>query len=379
MVRTKDVFFEPSGKSVEENLEARVDLVLAVHEQLEEPYALATSTDVIPSDGGLTHHKIAVPAEAVRGIYFLRVSVIGPDEELRPRTAQGKYLGSTYLCPLRVTAYRPVAGDEPVLGRFGPRIALVEARVEPAAQNRLQVTLTWHCEAQIPANYGLSLRVYDAGGALLGQKDPRLPHGLYPTSMWQPGELLTERHVLALDDGQRAEQAQTLAVILYDFASPALAPVGIAYVPVKERPRNFDLPSMQTPLGLEFGAQMRLLGYDLAQSSDALTLTLYWQARQRMDTDYKIFVHLFNPLTEDIPVQDDAMPLRNSYPTRWWAEGEVVGDVILLPLTDVPAGEYRLALGVYDPATAERLSAIDGQGRLLPDGRLILERRITVP
>ena len=373
------VIVEINWTGVEENLEARVDLVLAVHEQLEEPYALATSTDVIPSDGGLTHHKIAVPAEAVRGIYFLRVSVIGPDGELRPRTAQGKYLGSTYLCPLRVTAYRPVAGDEPVLGRFGPRIALVEARVEPAAQNRLQVTLTWHCEAQIPANYGLSLRVYDAGGALLGQKDPRLPHGLYPTSMWQPGELLTERLVLALDDGQRAEQAQTLAVILYDFASPALAPVGIAYVPVKERPRNFDLPSMQTPLGLEFGAQMRLLGYDLAQSSDALTLTLYWQARQRMDTDYKIFVHLFNPLTEDIPVQDDAMPLRNSYPTRWWAEGEVVGDVILLPLTDVPAGEYRLALGVYDPATAERLSAIDGQGRLLPDGRLILERRITVP
>ena len=209
-----------------------------------------------------------------------------------------------------------------------------------------------------------------------------LPWGLYPTSMWQSGELVTYRHTLSLDADKGADEVQTLEVILYDFASPTLAPVGVAYAPVKERPRNFEIPTTEMLVGAEFGGQMRLLGYDLAQTDDALTLALHWQAIQAMITDYKVFVHLFDPATENIVRQDDAMPLRNSYPTRWWAAGEVVSDAISLSLAGVPAGQYRLAVGVYDPTTPppnDRLAAVDGQGHPVPNHRLVLVPEVTVP
>lgn len=360
-------------------LTAQVDLVFAVHEQLKNPSMLATSTAPVPPGGGTTQHEIAIPADAMRGIYFLRVRVIGPEGALRPRTAQGKSLGNIYLRPLWITAHRPATGDESTLGQFGPHITLVGAQVEPTGKERLAATLAWRCDSQVPANYGLSLRLLDAEGVYLGQDDPKLPWGLYPTSMWQPGELVTDRHTVPLQAGKANDQAQTLEVILYDLASAVLAPVGAAYVPVKERPRNFDIPPMQTPVGAKFGGQMRLLGYDLARTPDALTLTIHWRAMRTMPTDYKVFVHLFDPATEAIPVQNDAMPLRNTYPTRWWAKGEIVSDAISLPLVNVPTGQYRLAVGVYEPLTSDRLEAIDGTGSPLPANRLLLERQIEIP
>jgi hypothetical protein len=364
-----------------EGMMAHVDLVFAVHEGLQHSVALTTSMATIPSGGGTTHHQVVVPADAVRGIYFLRLRIVGPDGALTAQTVRGRPLGHTYLQPLRVTAYRPAAGDELDLGRFGPHIALVEARAEPIGEDKLAVTLTWRCDGQVTINYGLSLRAA-AEGAPLGQEDPMLPWGLYPTSMWQPGELVTYRHTLSLDADKGVDEVQMLEVILYDYVSPTLAPVGVAYIPLKERPRNFEIPTPEMPVGAEFGGQMRLLGYDLAQTDDALTLTLHWQAIQAMITDYKVFVHLFDPATENIVRQDDAMPLRNTYPTRWWAASEVVSDAISLSLTGVPAGQYRLAVGVYDPTVAppnDRLAAVDGQGHPVPNHRLVLMPEITIP
>ena len=366
--------------SREAGLTSQVDLVFAVHEQLEAPPALATSTATISPASSTTQHELTIPADAVRGIYFLRVRVMGPEGALRPRTAQGKPLGHTYLRPLRVTAYRPAEDDEPASGQFGPRIALVGAEIEPISQSHLAVTLTWRNDDQVPANYDLSLRVYDAGGARLSEFDDTQPHrGLYPTSMWQAGELVTDRHTLSLSPGKTVDQAQMLEVILYNRATPTLAPVGSAYVPVKQRPRIFEIPPMQTPAGAEFGGQMRLLGYDLAQTSETLTLTLHWQAMWTVTADYKVFVHLFDPATETIVAQDDAMPLRNTYPTHWWAEDEVVSDAIPLSLAGVPAGQYRLALGLYRPPKGPRLDALDSQGHPLYDNRLVLDQEIILP
>ena len=361
-----------------EELTAQVDLVFAVHEALEDPPTLATSMAAIPPGGGMTHHEITIPSDAVRGIYFLRARVVSPTGTLTPRTEQGKSLGNTYLRPLQVTAYRPATGNEPALGRFGPHISLIDAQVEPIDADRLVTTLTWRCDSPVQINYRLSLRV-SGEGQYLAQYDPPPRRMLYPTSMWQPGELVTERYTLTLDEGNTTDKAQALEVVLYDFSSPTLAPAGVAYVPLKEHPRSFDVPSLETQVGARFGDQLQLLGYDLVHRPDALMLKLHWQAMQAMYTDYKVFVHLFDPATETIVTQDDAMPLRNTYPTRWWAEGEVVSDAIPLSLTGVSAGQYRLAIGVYDPTTGDRLTGLDSQGHPVPGNRLVLKSWITVP
>jgi hypothetical protein len=98
-----------------------------------------------------------------------------------------------------------------------------------------------------------------------------------------------------------------------------------------------------------------------------------------MEGDYKVFVHLLDPATEVIVAQDDAMPRQNQYPTSWWAEGEVVSDEITLSLKDVPPGRYRLALGVYDPQTMDRLAAVGPDGTLVANDRVVLDEEVEIP
>jgi hypothetical protein len=71
-------------------------------------------------------------------------------------------------------------------------------------------------------------------------------------------------------------------------------------------------------------------------------------------------VHLIDQNGGRVVVQDDAVPRGWTYPTNWWESGEIIEDTITLPLAGVPAGDYRLMIGLYDPATGMRLRAFTG-------------------
>ncbi len=134
-----------------------------------------------------------------------------------------------------------------------------------------------------------------------------------------------------------------------------------------------DLPESTTAVDALFGHQMRLLGYEIRRAApDQLEVLLNWRGEQRMATDYKVFVHVFASDTGVPVAQDDAMPHRGGFPTRFWAPGDVIVDRIPIDLGGAPAGAYGLAVGVYDPLTQERLPLlIDGQQRP-EDRRLVL-------
>ncbi|MFN2286202.1 MAG: hypothetical protein ACK2UQ_17435, partial [Anaerolineae bacterium] len=144
-------------------------------------------------------------------------------------------------------------------------------------------------------------------------------------------------------------------------------------VTVVPRPRVFDVPEIPHPLAADFGDEIRLLGYDVQREEDVVTLTLWWQATTLPAHDYKRFVHLYDPATESIVAQDDAMPRAWTYPTTWWAEGEVVSETVTLDVSAVPPGEYRLGIGWYDPATSDRLPAADAAGQPQPLNRVTLD------
>jgi hypothetical protein len=91
-----------------------------------------------------------------------------------------------------------------------------------------------------------------------------------------------------------------------------------------------------------------------------------------MDEAYKFFVHVVDPASEQLVAQADVMPRDWTYPTSWWEAGEVVSDEIVLSLTDVPEGIYRLYIGVYG-ADGGRLPVSLGGDRYELDGE------ITVP
>ena len=56
----------------------------------------------------------------------------------------------------------------------------------------------------------------------------------------------------------------------------------------------------------------------------------------------------------------------------------MVLDGIPLSLENAPAGDYMVAVGVYDPQTMKRLSVIDSTGQPQPDNQMILPGDVIV-
>jgi len=149
-----------------------------------------------------------------------------------------------------------------------------------------------------------------------------------------------------------------------------------ARIAVQPRPRAFTAPDLAHPQEAIFGEKIRLLGYELAQEDATFALTLWWQAEAAPARDYKRFVHLYDEATEVVAAQDDAMPRAWSYPTTWWADGEVVSETVTLDVSVVAPGDYHLGVGWYDPETVVRLPAVDVAGQPQPADRVTLDQSV---
>ena len=329
---------------------------------------------------------LRLPDDLPRGVYLLQLRLFGTDGECRARTAGGRTRGVLYLRPVRVTRGPSLAPDDSILAPFGPAIRLHTATVAQPAADRLAVQLTWSATRLVGANYGVSLRLLDAGGQLRVSLDTQPGYGFLPTSLWRPGEMIVDRYTLALPEDLPVGDGYHLEVVLYQV--PTLAPIGQAQLggfalplpapfEVRRSPRIYALPALEQPVGVDFGGQVHLAGYDLEQADGVLRLTLWWQALQAPQADYTAFVHLFDPATEVVVVQSDAQPRGGMFPTSWWGAGEVVSDTVTLSLESVPRGTYRLAVGLYD-ATLTRLPAAAAGGQRLAGDRAILPERVEI-
>ncbi|MBE7528643.1 MAG: hypothetical protein HND44_02550 [Chloroflexi bacterium] len=64
--------------------------------------------------------------------------------------------------------------------------------------DELIVTLQWEALVGIPRDYTMFVHLLAGDGALLAQHDSAPLWGTRPTTTWQPGEMLLDRHVLTL-------------------------------------------------------------------------------------------------------------------------------------------------------------------------------------
>ncbi|GEM_PF-1723018 len=95
-----------------------------------------------------------------------------------------------------------------------------------------------------------------------------------------------------------------------------------------------------------------------AAPGGAVAVQIDWRDVRPLGGDYTVFVHL-DSASGQLAAQQDGPPATGLRPTRQWTPGEVVYDRhgVLLP-SDLPPGDYRLNVGLYQ-----------GQQRLnLPDG-----------
>lgn len=130
----------------------------------------------------------------------------------------------------------------------------------------------------------------------------------------------------------------------------------------------YRLGGIQNETDVILGETIQLVGFDLSGSQisagDTLNLTPYWQALQQPSANYSLYVHLYRMETRDVLAQADGAPVGGTRLTPTWDDPNeiLVGQTFNLALpADLPDGEYRLALGLYDFQTGTRLLTPDGQ------------------
>ena len=96
---------------------------------------------------------------------------------------------------MRIRNERPV-GDAPVIAQFGDRIRLHRVRAEQTTPTQFAVTLDWSATQPVEANYAIAVRL--SGVASI---DTQPGYGFLPTSLWRPGELVSDRYTLELPEG----------------------------------------------------------------------------------------------------------------------------------------------------------------------------------
>ncbi|NTW01402.1 MAG: hypothetical protein HGA19_08830, partial [Oscillochloris sp.] len=129
---------------------------------------------------------------------------------------------------------------------------------------------------------------------------------------------------------------------------------GVVYARIYE-----VVPTPQHQLHTSFGADVLLRGYDLVQDADSIDLTLYWETHGA-PSDMSLFLHMLGADGQRYAQID--LPSVSSV----WEAGRHYSTRIQLPLSgDLPAGEYQLALGMYDPQSFARLP-ISGGTRVDP-------------
>jgi hypothetical protein len=139
--------------------------------------------------------------------------------------------------------------------------------------------------------------------------------------------------------------------------------------------RVFDPPSPTNATSVSWEQKISLLGYDLGaidRDSNALPITVYWQALSEMESSYTVYLHLIDTATNSLVAQADAIPRGWSYPTSWWMAGEVVDDTMLIPVENVSPGHYELYVGWYDASTGRRLPPESSQLELTSDNSALL-------
>lgn len=276
----------------------------------------------------------------------------------------------------------PAAGQAPAYPRdvrLADTMALVgcdRAPHSPRPGETLQVSLYWEALRPLDRVYHTFIHLLDAKGRKVAQSDHQ-PGGIYyPSTLWQPGERLRDDHLLEIP-ADTAPGVYHLVAGVYAFVGEEGGlelldgPVSVGRVAVKT-----GVPAgpgeIGQPVGVNFGDQIELLGYDTETWEDTLTVTLHWRALRPPVADYTVFVHLLDAGGETI-AQHDGQPVSGAYPTSVWDEGEAVADEHSLSLPPDPSpGDYWLRVGLYLLETGQRLPVV-GDGDSIELGPIVLE------
>jgi 4-amino-4-deoxy-L-arabinose transferase-like glycosyltransferase len=296
------------------------------------------------------------------------------------------YFVPAYAAPQKIAA---TSIAQPLNVTYDGKIELLGAEVERVSAqpgDPIKVTLFWRALQPIDQSYVEFVHLIDEQGIMVAQRDTWPGRGMYPTTLWQPGDVIVDSLYLNIPDGAYAPNHAALSVGVYQPDGPRLNAIDaqgqavadnaapIASLQIDPRPGKYP-NSMQ----MNFGDRVELLGYDMSSRSilpgEAITVTLYWRATAPFAEDYSVFLNALRP-TQRNSAQDTSKPLGDTFSTKNWPIGQVITDVRVLrfPPTAKP-GELDVEVGWFLPKVG-RLNVLAEDGREVDSRQLLSKIRI---
>jgi hypothetical protein len=169
---------------------------------------------------------VPVAANAPGGIYFINVGLYkqAAGQAVSLPLVQGDDLTdvtSVNLGPVKIGRTPPgltvdSASPDMLLNiSLGEQIELLGFNSKFNIQN-LELTLFWQALTQPAADYTTFVHLRNAAGETVAQQDQPPLAGAYPTSLWEPGEIIVDEIALLLPPGLPPGE-YSLVVGLYDF------------------------------------------------------------------------------------------------------------------------------------------------------------------
>lgn len=242
---------------------------------------------------------------------------------------------------------------------------------EPRGGDLLEFSSWWQNIARGDDTFEIKLQDANDAESVLYQG------ALFPNAQgpFNPAQIVRARQNITIPPLAAAGYAR----LLLSLNGQPLPPLRLA---LQESTRRFRVPIIQRPQLALVGNALQLLGYKLDRTQyragETLPLTLYWSANAMPDASYKVFVHLMDA-NGALRAQVDSIPQHGALPTDRWFAGEYITDEYALQLpTDLPAGDYRFEVGMYDEASGVRVPLTDANGVRLKDDATTLGDGITI-
>jgi hypothetical protein len=208
--------------------------------------------------------------------------------------------------------------------------------------------------------------LFDARGNIIARWDAFPGRGLYPTRVWQPGEIVVDPYRIPVAPDASAPGLGRIEVGLFRRVPletlTARDPAGQAITPTIARfkIKGESAVQLENPVEHKYGEKIALVGYSVGEQGDSLRVRLYWRALAPIEEDYTVFVHLVDASGERVAQKDDE-PQQGAYPTRYWDVGETVVDEHVLPLPRDRRGDYAIQVGLYRAPDGARLPVEGGR------------------
>ncbi len=241
----------------------------------------------------------------------------------------------------------------------------------------LQLQLNWQAERTPDADYTVFVQLLDERDQVIAQHDAPPVSGDRPTSGWQPGEQVSDKHGLLVPAGTAPGDYRLIAG-MYDPQSGKRLPVdggdtinlGVVRVNRPSTPPPTEALAMQNTNTFKFD-EITLLGNDRykrgfsfnpdepLRKNDLLHLTLFWRADVKPTAAWWFTARLVKGADKELASINGPL-VSERYPTLNWEQAEIVRGEHDLAIPDyVEPGRYQLQLFLHTGNPAEGVDRVN--------------------